>query len=100
MSNIGGGDDIKNLPINKDKISKPGDLEIIHSIFQTQNIPAMKQAISPFKSAFIGMILFGVLSLPFIIKLGDTLLKNPIYSRLGLMVVFFIVFFILTKVVK
>ena len=94
------GDAIRDLPINKKRETKPGDMELMYNIFQPKNIPVMKQIISPFKTAFVGTILFGILSLPFILKLSDNLLKNPIYSRLALMCVFLIIFFILTKTMK
>ncbi len=94
------GDSIKDLPINKERSSTPGDLEIIYNLFQPKNIPVMKQVMSPFKTAALGSILFGIFSLPFISKLIDTFVKNPVYSKLILLVVFFIVFFIVQKMFK
>jgi uncharacterized membrane protein YesL len=92
------GDDIRTLPTSPDRQARPSELELIHQLFgQKENYPIIKKAITPFKSAFLGSILFGVLSLPFIFKVSDKVLGNPIYGRLILIAIFFVVFFAITR---
>ena len=97
---IGGGDDIKSLPVNKERNPKPGDLEMIYNIFQPKNIPIIKSVVSPFKTAALGALLFGIFSLPFVYNFINTLCKNQIYSRLVLVLLFLVIFFMLQKVFK
>jgi uncharacterized membrane protein YesL len=92
------GDDIRTLPTSPNRQARPSELELVYQLFgQKENYPIIKKAITPFKSAFVGAILFGILSLPFVFKISDKVLGNPIYGRLILIVAFFIVFFIMTK---
>ncbi len=92
------GDDIRQLPVNKEKSPKPGDLELIYNLFQPKNKQAIAAVASPFKLAFVGAILFGILSLPIAGKLTEMCCKgNPIMAKLALMVVFLTLFFLLQK---
>lgn len=91
------GDAIRQLPLNRERQSKPGELETIYSLFQPKSLNIIKQAVSPFKGAIVGALLFGLLSLPFVLKFSDVIFKNPIYGRLILMLAFLIIFFLVTK---
>lgn len=92
------GDDIRTLPTSPNRQARPGELELIYQLFgQKENYPVIKKAITPFKSAFIGAILFGILSLPFVFKISDKILGNSIYGRLLLILAFFILFFVMTR---
>jgi hypothetical protein len=95
------GDPIRELPTTPTRQVKPSELEIVHSLLNNkENYPIIRAAISPFRSAVIGAVLFGILSLPPITTVSDTLFKNPITSRLVLILVFMILFFILTRSFK
>jgi hypothetical protein len=95
------GDPIRELPTNPSREVKPSELEIVHSLLNNkENYPIIKAAISPFRSAVIGAVLFGILSLAPVTIISDTLFKNPITSRLVLILVFMIIFFILTRTLK
>jgi len=98
---MSGGDNIKDLPINNDQTAKPGDLEIIYNLFQSggkAKLAQLSTALTPFKTIFIGTVLFGLLSLPFVLKFVETYCKNPIFSRLLLMLAFLVIFFLLSKI--
>jgi len=101
---MSGGDDIRNLPMSKEYPAKPGDLEIIHNLFQsprgTQIIrQGISMGVSSFKIPIIAAILFGVLSLPIISTLISGYTKgNVIFTKLILMVLFAIILWILDKV--
>lgn len=95
------GDPIRELPTTPNRQVKPSELEIVHSLLNNKEAyPVIRAAISPFRSAIIGAILFGLLSLPPAMTISDTLFKNPITSRLVMILVFMIVFFILTRTFK
>jgi hypothetical protein len=95
------GDSIHTLPTTPTREAKPSELEIVHALFNNrENYPIIKAVISPFKSAFLGALLFGLLSLPPIMALSDVMFKNVVVSRLVLMLVFLVAFFILTRVFK
>lgn len=95
------GDLIRELPITPNREVKPSELEIVHSFLNSKEAyPVIRSAISPFRSAIIGALLFGILSLPPIMTISDTLFKNPITSRLVVILVFMISFFIFTKALK
>jgi len=95
------GDLIRELPTTPNRQVKPSELEIVHSLLNNkENYPVIRAAISPFRSALIGAILFGLLSLPPAITISDTLFKNHITSRLVLILVFMVLFFILTRTLK
>lgn len=95
------GDSINSLPINNKNQARPGDLELIHNLFQPQNAQAIKseiqRGISSFKLAFIGAVLFGILSFPIISKFLDIYTKNCIISKIVLMLIFMVVFFLVEK---
>jgi hypothetical protein len=95
------GDDIRTLPITPTRQAKPSELEIVYNLFgNRENYPAIKQALSPFKSAFLGALLFLLFSLPFVLALADKLFANVVVSRLVLALVFTIVFWCLSKAFK
>jgi hypothetical protein len=95
-----GGDSLKQLPVNREQQAKPGDLELIHQLFQPSSAPMIKQTLTPFKTAIGGALLFGLLSLPFVAKLVSGLTKGSVIAaHLVLMVAFLIIFFILTRTV-
>lgn len=94
------GDIIANLPMNNSKNPKPGDLEIIHHIFKPQNLGVINQIVSPFKNALIGALLFGLFSLPIVLRMSDGIFKNVIYSRLVLMAFFLITLFMVSRMLK
>jgi hypothetical protein len=95
------GDSVHSLPTTPTREPKPSELEIVHALFTNrENYPLIKAAISPFKSAFLGAILFGLLSLPPVVALSDVMFKNVVVSRLALMLAFLIAFFVLQRVFK
>jgi hypothetical protein len=91
-------DTLDKLPINESAEPRPGDLEFIYNIFQPKNTTEIIKYAGTFKTAFLGAILFGIFSLPFLTGLSDKYWKNSIYSRIFLMLLFFIVFYIIQKV--
>lgn len=95
------GDLIRELPVTPSREAKPSELEIVHSLLNNkENYPIIRAAISPFRSAIIGGLLFGLLSLAPVFAVSNTLFKNPITSRLVLILVFMIVFFVFTRTFK
>lgn len=92
------GDAIHELPVNKEQAAKPGDLELMHNLFQPSNKVAIANIASPFKLAFVGALLFGVLSLPLVGKLVDGYFKgNVVMGKIALMVVFMVLYFLIQK---
>ena len=92
------GDNIKLLPINKSQSPNPTDLEFMYTLFQPKNKVAIKNGVSIFKYALLGGIIFTLLSLPPILSLVNMYCKdNIIYTKIILMIIFIITFFIAQK---
>ena len=94
------GDNIKNLPVSKDARPKPGDLEFVYNLFQPVNKEIIKKAVSPFMLAFVGAIIFGVLSLPFFSNLAKKCTGSSLSAQLVLMFAFLVFFFIASRILK
>lgn len=94
-----GSDEISTLPINKNFKAKPSDLELIHNFFRPQNIPIITNGINSFKFAVVATILFFILSLPVSSTLINVWTHNAIFTKLILVSIFFVVFYILQKFV-
>lgn len=98
MSKIS-GDTISKLPVNNNYAPKSNELEFVYNLFQPKNQAIIKQNVSVFSQAFIGTVLFVILSLPFIEKLITSITKdNKLYGKLATAAIFFIAFFICEKV--
>lgn len=92
------GDDIRSLPMTPSRQAKPSELELVYSLFgNKENYPILQQVASPFRSAFVGAILFLIFSLPFVLGLTDKIFPNVIVSRIVLAIAFLIIFWILTR---
>lgn len=92
------GDKIDSLPINKEHIPKPNELEFAYRLFQPQNKELITQTVSVFLPAVGATILFALLSLPAVSTLIISMAKgNSLYGRMILVAIFFIVFFIIDK---
>ena len=96
------GDNINSLPTNKHISAKPGDLEMVYSIFQPKNAPLIKDAINKgfdsVKLAVYGTILFVIITLPPIVKFIDLYCKgNVVLSKTIQAIIFAVLLFIIQK---
>lgn len=95
------GDKISGLPMNNDIEPKQSDLEIIHNIFNSPKTKeTVTQTVSSFKLSFVAGLLFALFTLPFITKLVENYCKgNPIFTKLVLIILFMLSFYIIQKLV-
>lgn len=85
------GDLLTTLPINKERIANPSELELINNIFQTAG--ENPNIINKTKLALMAGLLYLLLSIPFIPNFVTTFTRNNVISHIVLFLLFSAAYF-------